>query len=48
MRRTRRATLLSASLLPLWTLMCWAVTVAGINIDRDRTGMYSGKPARPR
>lgn len=43
MRRTRRATLLSAPLLPLWTLACWAVNVAGITIDRlDRTGMYYG------
>jgi len=43
MRRTRRSTLLSAPLLPLWTLMCWAVNVAGISIDRlDRTGMYYG------
>jgi SAM-dependent methyltransferase len=43
MRRTRATTLLTAPLLPLWTLMCWCVNVVGIAADRlDRTGMYYG------
>jgi SAM-dependent methyltransferase len=41
--RGRRAMLISAPLLPLWSLLCLTVNVLGAALDRvDRTGMYYG------
>lgn len=41
--RGRRGLLLTAALLPLWSLLCLAVNLTGAALDRiDRTGMYYG------
>ena len=41
--RGRRGRLLTAAALPLWSLLCLAVNLAGAALDRiDRTGMYYG------
>jgi SAM-dependent methyltransferase len=41
--RGRRGMLISAPLLPLWSLLCLTVNVLGAALDRvDRTGMYYG------
>ncbi len=41
--RSRRGMLATAPLLPLWSLLCLAVNLAGAALDRlDRTGMYYG------
>ena len=41
--RGRRGMLISAPLLPLWSLLCLMVNVLGAALDRvDRTGMYYG------
>lgn len=43
MPRGGRGMLLVAPLLPLWALLCLAVNLAAIGLDRvDRTGMYYG------
>jgi SAM-dependent methyltransferase len=43
MPRGRRGLLLTAPLLPLWSLLCLVVNGAGAALDRvDRTGMYYG------
>lgn len=41
--RSRRGMLVAAPLLPLWSLLCLVVNLAGAALDRvDRTGLYYG------